>query len=147
MTSMVDYGMVLDAKRHTGKQNSSNAGLTKFMYWLSTCSRSLPRSIISRGTGIISLILTTLNKHFLNRFYLKCRTSTEQGRARKDQRIGLKEVVLSARCKTLHNTWYSDYIFFIYQTFNTIIYIHSLNLLFQKPKVKTFLDIGPSNRI
>lgn len=34
----------------TGEQNSSNAGFTKFIYWLRTCSKSLPLSIMSRGT-------------------------------------------------------------------------------------------------
>lgn len=34
----------------TGRQNSSKAGLTKVMYCDSTCSRSLPRSLMSRNT-------------------------------------------------------------------------------------------------
>lgn len=38
------------AKALTGKQNSSKAGLTKVMYCVSTCSRSLPRSLMSLST-------------------------------------------------------------------------------------------------
>lgn len=34
----------------TGKQNSSKAGLTNVMYWDRICSRSLPRSLMSRNT-------------------------------------------------------------------------------------------------
>lgn len=34
----------------TGKQNSSKAGFTKVMYCASTCSSSLPRSLMSRRT-------------------------------------------------------------------------------------------------
>lgn len=34
----------------TGRQNSSKAGFTKVMYWLSTCSSSLPRSLMSLRT-------------------------------------------------------------------------------------------------
>jgi len=34
----------------TGRQNSSKAGLTKVMYWLSTCSRSRPLSLMSLRT-------------------------------------------------------------------------------------------------
>ena len=36
----------------TGKQNSSNAGLTKFVYWVRTDSNVLPRSVMSRNTVI-----------------------------------------------------------------------------------------------
>lgn len=34
----------------TGKQNSSKAGFTNVMYWASTCSSSLPRSLMSLRT-------------------------------------------------------------------------------------------------
>ena len=35
----------------TGRQNSSNAGLTKVMYWARMLSKSRPRSFISRSTS------------------------------------------------------------------------------------------------
>ena len=35
---------------HTGRQNSSNAGLTKVMYCARTLSKSRPRSVMSRST-------------------------------------------------------------------------------------------------
>lgn len=35
----------------TGKQNSSKAGFTKVMYCDKICSRSLPRSLMSRSTA------------------------------------------------------------------------------------------------
>lgn len=34
----------------TGRQNSSNAGLTNVMYWAKTLSKSRPRSLMSRST-------------------------------------------------------------------------------------------------
>lgn len=48
----------------TGEQNSSNAGLTKFMYWFKTCSKSRPLSFISLGTenNYMYLILKSLIK-------------------------------------------------------------------------------------
>lgn len=44
----------------TGEQNSSNAGLTNVMYWLSTVSKSRPLSLMSRGTATNENTQTTI---------------------------------------------------------------------------------------
>ena len=51
----------------TGKQNSSKAGFTKVMYWASTCSSSLPRSLMSlrtKRTKAHKKIWMTKNNHY-----------------------------------------------------------------------------------
>ena len=45
-------GTMTSAHFLVGKQNSSNAGLTRSVYWANTCWRSLPLSAKSRSTRL-----------------------------------------------------------------------------------------------
>lgn len=50
MGGSVHRNNVRNTSALTGRQNSSKAGFTNVIYWLKTCSRSRPRSLMSRKT-------------------------------------------------------------------------------------------------
>merc|ERR1719454_2105906 len=49
-------GTITSAYFFVGRQNSSNAGFTRVVYWWRTCSRSLPLSLMSLITRLASLV-------------------------------------------------------------------------------------------
>merc|ERR1719507_255845 len=54
-------GMITSACFFVGRQNSSNAGFTRVVYWCNTCSKSRPRSSISRKTLLANLVSASVS--------------------------------------------------------------------------------------
>ena len=61
-TFSAPLGIITSAYFFVGIQNSSKAGLTRVVYWCNTCSRSRPRSDMSRNTRLLTFKYNTVHK-------------------------------------------------------------------------------------